>query len=130
MTVQISKQNEEIQRICYKNLKNNTYCLLPENFLYCMLRDKGFNIREQSLLVIKKLRKSKDKECRVTNIADVDINIYATSWKEMIDFKKSSEPELTLRLKDYEIDALFASKEVSNIPEFPSHAQSVERAVK
>ena len=48
----------------------------------------------------------------------------------MIDFKKSSEPESTMRLKDYEIDALIASKEVPNLSEFPSHAQSVERAFK
>ena len=47
MTVQIIKQDEEIQRICFKNLKKNTYCLLPENFLYCMLRDEDFNVRER-----------------------------------------------------------------------------------
>ena len=130
MTVQTSKQDEEIQRICFKNLKKNTYCLLPENFLYCMLRDEDFNIREQALLVIKKLRTSKDKECRVTNIAGVDINFRATSWTEMIGFKKNSEPESILRLKDYEIDALIASKEVPNLPKFHSKAQSIERAVK
>ena len=48
----------------------------------------------------------------------------------MIDFKKSSEPESTMRLKEYEIDALIAIKEVTNLPEFPSHAQTVECAVK
>ncbi|XP_065653685.1 uncharacterized protein LOC136080671 [Hydra vulgaris] len=130
MTEQIRKQDEEIQNICFKNLKKNSYCLLPENFLYCMLRDEDSNIREQALLVIKKLRTSKDKECRVTNIANVDINFQATSWTELIDFKKSSEPASTIWLKDDQIDALIATKEVPNLPEFPSRAQSIERAVK
>ena len=48
----------------------------------------------------------------------------------MIDFKKSNQPESTMRLKDNQIDALTASKEFPKLPEFPSHGQTVERAVK
>nr|XP_047136095.1 uncharacterized protein LOC124813286 isoform X1 [Hydra vulgaris] len=127
MTEQIRKQDEEMQSIYFKNLKKSSYCLLLENVLYCMLRDEE---SKTCVLVIKKLRTSKNKECRITNIANVKINFQATSWIELVDFKKSSEPVSTIWLKDDKIDALIATKEVPNLPEFPSHAQSVERAVK
>ena len=70
MIQQIKKQDEVIRQICLKNLSKNSYCLLPENFVYCLLKSDDIETREEGLKVVKKVRAAKKAFPRITNITD------------------------------------------------------------
>ena len=59
MIQQIKKQDEVMRQICLKNLSKNSYCLLPENFVYCLLKSDDIETREEGLKVVKKVRAAK-----------------------------------------------------------------------
>ena len=46
---QIKKKDEVIKQICLKNLSKNSYCLLPENFVYCLLKSDEIETREEGV---------------------------------------------------------------------------------
>ena len=70
MIQQIKKQDEVIRQICLKNLSKNSYCLLPEIFVYCLLKTDDIETREEGLKVVKKVRAAKKAIPRITNITD------------------------------------------------------------
>lgn len=131
MVQQIKKQNNQVIReVCFKNLSKNSYCLLPENFLYSMLMSENLETRENALRVVKKERAAKKKTKRVTNMLDLEVNFNADQWENLINYKEATEPATTLRFDDREIEEFLMTGNSLPLPVFPSHAQSVERAVK
>ena len=129
----LKHQTDKIQKIVQKNLKGNSFSLLPENFLYSLVRTKDKNIRNQGINKILTIRKS--TSAKVRNIKIPAINFDAESWSEVIDFEKecTTEPALTRHVTDEEFEAaLQAGIEVDSLKDLklPSHSQSVERCVK
>lgn len=49
MIQRIKKQPGEIQKITLRNIQWNAFCLLPENFLYSMLKSEEVEVREEAL---------------------------------------------------------------------------------
>lgn len=131
MIQQIKKQDIQIIReVCFKNLSKNSYCLLPENFIYSMLKSENLETRENALRVVKKERTAKKKTKRITNMLELEVNFDADKWENLIDYKVATEPVTTLKFEDREIEEFLMSGNPLPLPVFPSHAQSVERAVK
>ena len=52
----IKEQPHEIQQIALRNIQGNTFCLLPENFLYSMVKSEEVEIREEALKRILAIR--------------------------------------------------------------------------
>ena len=130
MIQQIKKQDEVIRQICLKNLSKNSYCLLPEIFVYCLLKTDDIETREEGLKVVKKVRAAKKAIPRITNLYDLQINFDAGRWQDLIDLSIATEPAVTQIFEDQVIIEHLMSGEPLDLPDFPSHAQSVERAVK
>ena len=128
MIQQIKKQEEVIRQICLKNLSKNSYCLLPEN--YCLLKFNDIETREEGLKVVKKDRAAKKAIPRITNLHDLQINFDADRWQDLINLSIATEPAVTQIFEDQVIIEHLMSGESLDLPDFPSHAQSVERAVK
>ena len=53
-------------------------------------------------------------------------------WTDLIDLSVNGvcEPPLTLDFSDNELQSSFLTSEKINLPDFPSHSQGMERAVK
>ena len=66
---------------CLKDLSKNSYCLLPENFVYCLLKSDDIETREVGLKVVKKVKAAKTAIPRITNLYDLQINIDADRWQ-------------------------------------------------
>ena len=49
MIQRIKEQPHEIQQIALRNIQGNTFCLLPENLLYSMVKSKLVEVREEAL---------------------------------------------------------------------------------
>ena len=60
------------------------------------------------------------------------INFKAVHWTDLIDLSVNGvcEPPLTLDFSDNELENSLLTDEKINLPDFPSHSQGVERAVK
>ena len=124
---------KDIAKIAQKNINGNSFCLLPENMLHSMVlsnieetRLKGFNI----ILALRNFKQSNVFQAE-KKIPPVDWT--AKHWSSLIDFSDLStlrEPVGTLQFSLDQIQDFITDKTVPNIAEFPSHTQSVERAVK
>lgn len=91
---------------------------------------ENLETRENALRVVKKERAAKKKTKRVTNMLDLEVNFNADQWENLINYKEATEPATTLRFDDREIEEFLMTGNSLPLPVFPSHAQSVERAVK
>ena len=49
MIQRIKEQSHEIQQIALRNIQGKTFCLLPENFLYSMVKSEEVEVREEAL---------------------------------------------------------------------------------
>ena len=49
MIHKIKEQPHEIQKIAIRNMPGNTFCLLPENFQYSVLKSEEVEVREEPL---------------------------------------------------------------------------------
>ena len=49
MIQRIKEQPHEIQQIALRNIQGNTFCLLPENLLYSILKSEEVEVREEAL---------------------------------------------------------------------------------
>ena len=49
MTQRIKEQPHEIQQIALRNIQGNTFCLLPKNPLYSMVKSEEVEVREEAL---------------------------------------------------------------------------------
>ena len=56
MIQRIKEQPHEIQQIALRNIQANTFCLLPENLLYSMVKCEEVKVREEALKRILAIR--------------------------------------------------------------------------
>ena len=56
MIQRIKEQPHEIQQIALRNIQGDTVCLLPENFLYSMVKSEEVEVREEALKRILAIR--------------------------------------------------------------------------
>ena len=66
-------------------MSKNSYCLLPENFVYCLLKSDDIETREEGLKVVKKVKAAKKDIPRIRNLYDLQINCDADRWQDLID---------------------------------------------
>ena len=130
MIERIKAQPEPIQSVALKNLRNNSFALLPENVLYAMVMSDDIDVRESCPKNIKSIRKGKKANKRINKITN--INYEAEHWSELIDLSQEGvcEPGVTVGFSDEEIEEAILTGSKLSLPVFPSHSQSVERAVK
>ena len=57
MIQRIKDQPHEIQPTALRNIQGNTFCLLPENLLYSMVKSEEVEVREEALKRILAMRK-------------------------------------------------------------------------
>ena len=48
----MKEQPHEIQQMALRNIQGNTFCLLPENLLYSMVKSDEVEVREETLKII------------------------------------------------------------------------------
>ena len=126
----MKQQAEEIQSIVFKNLKYHAFALLPENVLYSMLKSDDLKVQKTALKKILSVRCEQPAKKRLKKITA--INTEATHWSQLISLSESSicEPALTEDFSDQELQDALLNDTKLDLPELPSHSQSVERAVK
>ena len=56
MIQRIKEQPHEIQQIALRNIQGNTFCLLPENLLYSMVKSEEVEVGEEALKRILAIR--------------------------------------------------------------------------
>ena len=129
MISQIKKQGEDVQKICLDNFKYNAFALLPENILYSMVKSDDSDIRSAGMNRILEIRRLGGKG-RINKIMAINFN--APTWMKLIniDDQDVGEPGTTQLFTDEEIISKISSEEKLEIPDLPSHSQSVERSVK
>ena len=52
----IKEQPHEIQQMALRNIQGNTFCLLPENLQYSMVKSEEVEVREEALKRILAIR--------------------------------------------------------------------------
>ena len=124
---------KDIAKIAQKNINGNSFCLLPENMLHAMVLSNNEETRLKGLNIILKLRNFKQFNVIQVVKKIPPVNWDANHWSNLIDFSDLStlrEPVGTLEFSLDQIQEFISNKTIPNIAEFPSHTQSVERAVK
>jgi len=129
MIKQMRLQDSKIRNICQNNLKNNAFCLLPENVLYSMLLDDDAEVRAIALNRIICIRDSSSTR-RINKI--MPINFDADLYWDLINIYHPDvgEPASTMKFSREELVKMLDDQRKPDLPIFPSHSQSVERAVK
>ena len=56
MIQKIKEQHHEIQQIALRNIQGNTFCLLPENLLYSLVKSEEVEVKEEALKRILAIR--------------------------------------------------------------------------
>ena len=56
MIQRIKEQPHEIHQIALRNILGNTFCLLPENLLYSLVKSEKVEVREEALKRILAIR--------------------------------------------------------------------------
>ena len=130
MIQRMKQQAEEIQSIAFKNLKYNAFALLPENELYFILKSDDLEVRKtahKKILLVRYEQPAKEKLKKI-----IAINTEATHWSQLISLSESGicEPALTEDFSDLELQDALLNDTKFDLPELPSHSQTVERAVK
>lgn len=121
--------NDVVQSCTRESLQRNAFCLLPENFIYSLIRSEDVSL---SVLGWKTVLR-----CRETlNISSgrkfPKINFDAQHWSSLIslDDENIQEPPCTTKYNINELKAFINDPTRVQLPDFPSHSQSVERSVK
>ena len=131
MVKEIVKQPAAIKKLATTNLQHNSFGLLPENFIYAMCMSDSVATREEAFRVILSCR---DRAPLARSKVIPTINPDATTWTELVDISKlkdyDCEPALTESFSNDDIKAAILNGTPLNLPSFPAHSQSVERAVK
>ena len=132
---QMKKQHETVKSAAIKNLKYNAFALLPENVILSMFKCDDVSVREAGLQKVISIRNSeqlaqKKGPKRLKRIAA--INEHASHWSEMVDLDQPGvcEPALTESFSVEQLNDALKTGEKLEIPDLPSHTQSVERCVK
>ncbi|XP_047131321.1 uncharacterized protein LOC124810448 [Hydra vulgaris] len=124
---------DDVKLIVKKNIKKNALCLKPENILYAMLKDNDKKIRNFGFQILLALRQRVNNEILKVNLMKIpEINFNANHWYELVDISitKVTEPPTTQHFSIEQIQYMIDNNVKPEISDFPSHSQSVERAVK
>ena len=83
-----------------KEIKFNSFALLPENILYSMVMSEDIDVREAGLKKIRSIRKGKTMGKRINKITN--INFEADHWSDLIDLSQRGvcEPAVTCKFSD------------------------------
>ena len=129
MIKQMKLQSPSIRNVSLKNVRNNAFCLLPENMLYSMLCDSDPKVRALALNKIIAIRES-GSNARINKI--MEINYDAEHYWELVDIDNPGigEPACTAKFLDSELEEMLQTQSKPELPVYPSHSQSVEWAVK
>jgi len=116
-----------IKEVLWKNLSGNSFCLIPQNFIYCLLMDDDSGIRALGVDAILKCRKSR----KTSNPKRIpDINFQAATWTELISLESVSIEDEPPSTRKFDVNDFQALDTHRTLPVFPCHSQSVERSVK
>ena len=129
MIKQMKLQSPSIRNISLKNLKNNAFCLLPENMIYAMLCDNDPEVRALALNKIIAIRES-GSNSRINKI--MEINYDAECYWELIDidYPGIGEPAYTAKFLKSELEEMMQTQSKQELPVHPSHSRSVVWTVK
>ena len=119
---------DDVKCIVKRNIQGNAYCLLPENFIYAMVKSSDVSVRNNALHTI---LSNRNVQCQSQKqIPTVRWN--AEKWTDLIDLHELlfCEPPSTACLSVDDIQSFINTASKPNIPDFPSHSQNVERSVK
>jgi len=128
-----SLRDNELQDLCFKNFQGNMYGLLPNNFIYALIKSEYRNVRRRGWESIRRLRahKLEHGEPSVLPNKIPKINFSATNWFDLVSLNDLIvEPCDTTRIADEDIEKLSLSGDPVQIETYPCHSQSVERAVR
>ena len=123
----------EYTTIVQRNIKSNSFALLPDNFLYSLCLSNESTIRELGIKAILKIR-SENRSFEDEPIKRIpQINFEANHWSELInvsDVSNIREPSSTKEFSNERIQEFIDKEEKPPLLNLPIHSQSVERAVK
>ena len=132
----IKTQPMDIQKIAKKYVETNAFFAHSSNLLVAMLADDDISIRQQAVDGIIEIRRNKehsivertDSGLRIFKVPE--LNWDAENYTQIIAWELNTfcEPPITMKMSDDEIRKFLL--EPLWIPNYPSHSQSVERAVK
>ncbi|KAL7636389.1 UNVERIFIED_CONTAM: hypothetical protein RMT77_000735 [Armadillidium vulgare] len=131
MVSQYQKLSPEDQNIISPVLLNNSYFCHPENLLLAGVADERETIRRFSCQQIFQARKkisSTNVQVRCFDKRQLNVNLNATSYMEMIDW--GSTPITPPPLLDDISDDILVSNQQILLPKYPCHSVDVERNVK
>ena len=125
-----SMTNDDIRQVAQKNIQGNAFCLLPENFLYAMIKDNDPAMRQKECQFIAKIRSLNARRKPRGQISKINWN--AIRWQDLIDLADVNlrEPPTSEHFSDSEIFSFVTGNVTTTIQDLPSHSQSVERSVK
>lgn len=129
----MEKQVVPVQKIVLPVLQRNAYFAHPENILLCMISDSRPYVRELAWRKIKKCRAvAKDSPTRTRTFKIPELVVDCSDYINLIQWQcvQVTEPPITMKLSDSELDSFIADKTMFQCEKYPLHTQSVERAIK
>ena len=132
----VKLQSEEVQGIVKPHIQRNAFFAEPGIMLTSMLEDPEEDVRQFGVSLIQKSRKKPSKPPKSKHLKGIRkhqvplLNWNATSWKDMIDWKKIIvwEPRMLEALTLEQIESSLHTP--ISFPKYPCHSQTVERMVK
>ena len=122
-------QSKKVQDIVLPTLQRSSWNSHSESVLQTLLCSSEKDERYFAVQQILKIRgKNKLGDLRPRSRKNPELNIEATTLKDMINWKGSKEPVFTCRLTKQEINSFKETPMV--VPYFCLHTQGIERAVK
>ena len=132
----LKTQPKEIQNLAKKYVQINAFFAHSSNLLAAMLADEDSSVRKQAVDAIIEIRKNKeysnvdrtDSGLRIFKVPE--LNWDAKDYTQIInwDLKTFCEPPITMKFSYDQLREFYSAPML--IPNYPSHSQSVERAVK
>jgi hypothetical protein len=132
----VEKQPEGVQLIVKPVVQHNAWAAEPGYMLCAMLAAPELSVRKRAVELIRTLRKKPQKKPRMKLLQGIrklmvpPLQWSAESWVDIINWKKAtvSEPYILERLTLQQVEEALVKP--LELPKFPLHSQSVERAVK
>jgi hypothetical protein len=130
---QMEKQVLPVQKIVLPVLQRNAYFAHPESILLCMISDSRPHVRELAWRRIKNCRAVAKNSPTINRtfkipklVVDCSDYINLIQWQCV----QVTEPPITMKLSDSELDGFIADKTMFEFEKYPLHTQAVERAIK
>lgn len=134
---------KDVISIAKKNIQGNSFCLLPENFLYSMAISDKEEVSKIGWRIIQQIRElhkeeeepdqEKQNNRRKLRKTIPLINWEANHWGDLLgdlDPSTLTEPPITRKITDETVDEFLINGNRVCLKQLPSHSQSVERSVK